>query len=466
MTVFIAIAAVLTLLVLVWIVRPLLRPAPSAGVSSQRLNASIYHDQLDTLERDLARGVISAADCDATRDELQLRLLDDTEEPAAVHATSDTSFWSGRLTAAMIVLLMPLGATGMYWWLGTPGAIDPVAAHKANEDQAMKMLDNLAARLKANPDNPTGWAMLARSYKVMGRFAEAEQAFLKSGDLINTEPDLMVDYADLLAVRANNNIEGKSLELVNKALRIDPQHPMGLMMAGVASYRRADYKGAVAYWETLLTLLEPGSPDAQQVETDIADARAKGALPGGPRASTPTAAPMTSDVAEAGKLPPVDPAAAAAMTPEMVDQMVDRLAERQKANPDDLTGWARLARAYKTQGRLADAEQAYAKAGKLVDGDPDLLTQYADVLAMRADNKIEGRTLTLVNKALALNPNHPTALMMAGTAAYRRADYAQAVAYWERVLTVLPPGSNDASLVQSEIADARAKGGLGLQAKP
>ncbi|NDP38864.1 MAG: c-type cytochrome biogenesis protein CcmI [Rhodoferax sp.] len=466
MTVFIAIAVVLTLLVMAWIVRPLLRPAPSAGVSSQRLNASIYRDQLDTLERDLARGVISAADCEATRDELQLRLLDDTEEPAAVHATSDTSFWSARLTAAVIALLMPLGAAGMYWWLGTPAAIDPVAAHKANEDQAMKMVDSLAARLRANPDNPTGWAMLARSYKVMGRFAEAEQAFIKAGDLINTEPDLMVDYADLLAVRANNNIEGKSLELINKALRIDPQHPMGLMMAGVAAYRRADYIGAVTYWETLLALLEPGSPDAQQVETDIADARAKGALPGGPRTSTSPVAPMTRDAAEAGKLPPVDPAAAAATTPEMVNQMVDRLAERLKTNPDDLTGWARLARAYKTQGRLAEAEQAYAKAGKLVDGNPDLLTQYADVLAMRADNKIEGRTLTLVNKALALDPNHPTALMMAGTAAYRRADYAQAVAHWEKVLTVLAPGSNDAKQVQAEIADARAKGGLGLQAKP
>ena len=149
----------------------------------------------------------------------------------------------------------------------------------------------------------------------------------------------------------------------------------------------------------------------------------------------------------------------------MINQMVDRLAARQKANPDDLPGWVRLAHAYKVQGRLADAEQAYAKAGKLVDSDPDLLTQYADVLATRAD-KIEGRPLALVNKALALDPKHPTALMMAGTAAYRRADYAQAVAHWEKVLTVLPPGSSDATQVQAEITDARTKGGMGLLAKP
>lgn len=466
MTVFIAIAVLLTLLVMAWIVRPLLRPAPAAGVSSERLNASIYRDQLDTLERDLARGVISPADCEATRDELQLRLLDDTEEPAPIQHTSGTSIWTGRLTAALIVVLMPLGSAGMYWLLGTPAAIDPAASQKANEDQAMKMVNSLAARLQANPDNPQGWAMLARSYKVMGRFDEAEQAFKKAGDLVNTNPDLMVDYADLLAVRANNNIEGKSLELVNKALSIDPQHPMGLMMAGVAAYRRSDFKGAVNRWETLLTLLEPGSPDAQQVETDIADARAKAGLPAAQKVTAPPATPAAGPAAEAGKLPPVDPAAAAAMTPEMINQMVDRLAARQKTNPDDLPGWVRLAHAYKVQGRLADAEQAYAKAGKLMDSDPDLLTQYADVLATRADNKIEGRPLALVNKALALNPKHPTALMMAGTAAYRRADYAQAVAHWEKVLTVLPPGSSDATQVQAEIADARTKGGLGLLAKP
>ena len=461
MIVFIAIAAVLTLLALGWLVRPLLWPASAAGVSSQVLNASIYRDQIETLERDLARGLISAQDCDAARDELQLRLLDDTQESPTSHGPGK-GFWTGRRTALVIALLMPLGAAGMYWWLGTPGAIDPVATQKANDDQVATMVDALAARLKANPDNPKGWAMLARSYKVMGRFADAEQAFLKAGDLINKDPDLLVDYADLLAVRANNNIEGKPLELVNKALALNPQHPMGLMMSGVAAYRRSDFKLAVTHWEKLLAVLDPESPDAQQVEADIADARAKAGMP----AAVKTASPASGAAAgsETGKLPPVDPAAAADMTPEKVSQMVDALAARLKTNPDDLAGWVRLARAYTVQGRLAEAEEAFDKASKLVDTDPDLLTQYADLLAMRT-NSLEGRPLALVNKALALNPKHPMALMLAGSAAYRRADYAKAIGYWETVLTVLPPGSPDAQQVQAEIADARTKGGLGLQGK-
>ncbi len=463
MTVFIAIAVLLTLLALAWLVRPLLWSATRTGVSAQRLNASIYRDQLEALERDLARGVISAADCEATRDEMQLRLLDDTEAPATPASAPATSFLSARRTAVLLALLLPLGAAGMYWWLGTPEAIDPVATQKGHQDQVAQMVDALAARLKANPDNPKGWAMLARSYKVMGRFAEAEQAFSKAGDLVNTEPDLLVDYADLMAVRANNNIEGKPLEMVNKALALNPQHPMGLMMSGVAAYRRSDFKLAVTQWEKLLLVLDPESPDAQQVEADIADARSKAGMPAAAKA-TPASSPVAAG-SEAGKLPPVDPAAAGAMTPEKINQMIDGLAARLKTSPDDLAGWVRLARAYKVQGRLPEAEQAFEKAGKLVDTDPDLLTQYADLLAMRT-NSLEGRPQALVNKALALNPKHPMALMLAGSGAYRRADYKQAIGYWETVLKVLPPGSPDAAQVQAEIADARTKAGISLQTKP
>jgi cytochrome c-type biogenesis protein CcmH len=340
----------------------------------------------------------------------------------------------------------------MYWWLGAPQAIDPVASQKANEEKIAQMVEVLAARLKANPDNPTGWAMLARSYKVMGRLEDAEQAFVKAGDLINSDADLLVEYADLLAVRANDNIEGKPLALVNKALALNPQHPMGLMISGIAAYRRADFKTAATQWETLLTVLEPDSPDAQQIEADIADARAKAGMPAIKAKSTKGATDPN-----AGKLPPVDANTAGPMTPEKINQMVERLAEKLKANPNDLEGWARLARAYKVQGKLPEAEQAYVKAGTFVESNPDLLTQYADLLAIRAGNNLEGRPLDLIKKALKLDSKHPMALMMAGSAAFRRADYAQAISHWERVLTVLEPGSSDAKQVMAEIAEARVK---------
>jgi cytochrome c-type biogenesis protein CcmH len=359
MTLFTALAALLTLLVVAWLLRPLLRPAAPAGVSSQHLNADIYRDQLQTLERDRARGAISAADFEATRDELQLRLLDDVQGDAAASSAAthgrQPGLWTPRRVAAVIGLLIPLGSVGLYAWLGAPQAIDPASApatQNISREQVLQMVETLAAKLKAEPDNPQGWAMLARSYKVLGRLSEAEHAFEQAGDWIHRDADLLVDYADLLAVKANGNVEGNPQELLAKALALNPQHPMGLMMSGVIAYRRADFAGAVAYWEKLLAVLEPGSADASQVQAEITEARVKAGLP-------PAAAPMAPS---ADKLPPVDPNAAAGMTPEKINQMVERLATRLKANPDDPQGWARLANAYKVLGRTADAEAASAQA--------------------------------------------------------------------------------------------------------
>ncbi len=450
MSLFIGIAVLLTLLVIAWLIRPLLRSHITQGISSDRLNAAIHRDQLLSLEADLARGVISQQDFEATRDELQLRLLDDTQSFEAKPLQASAGFWSGKRTAMTLGLSVPLLAIGLYLQLGTPAAIDPVATAKAGDQQMQQMINTLAERLKANPDNPKGWAMLARSYKAVARFDEAAQAFEKAGDLLNTEPDLLVDYADVLAVKAKGNLEGKPLELVNKALSINPEHPLGLMIKGVAAYRRSDFKLAIIQWEKLLTLLEPGSPDARQIEADIADARGKAGL-------IPPPAKIDSAVAETGKLPPVPAGAAAGMTPEMINQMVDRLAARLKDNPDDVAGWARLARAYKVQGRSAEAEQAYARTGKLLDTDPDLMMQYADLLATRSKGNFNGKPQTLINKALSIDPKHPMALMMAGQAAYQTGNYGKAIAHWETVLTVLPAGANDAALVKNEIADAKAK---------
>lgn len=275
--IFIAIAALLTVLVLAWVLRPLLRPAREAGVSSQRLNAAIYRDQLQTLERDLARGAISPADYESTRDELQLRLLDDTQENAMATPVS-ASIWSPRRTSAFVALLFPLGAAGMYWWLGAPQAIDPVRAAKAQEHQIIAMVEGLAARLRANPDNPQGWAMLAKSYKVMGRVDDALLAFSRVGPMLETDPDLLASYADLLGVRARGRLDGQPMALIHKALALDPLHPMSLMLAGTAAYQQGNFAGAAKQWETLLPVLEPGSPDAQALQSYIAEAKEKGGV--------------------------------------------------------------------------------------------------------------------------------------------------------------------------------------------
>jgi len=241
-------------------------------VTSVELNASIYRDHIANLERDFQNGQLEAAELEAARTELEMRLLQDTNPDTP---TAPLRNLSSRTTAVAIALLLPLGAGGAYWWLGTPSAIDPQAAQKAGREQIAQMVANLAAKQEANPENLQGWAMLGRSYKVLGRLDDAAKAYEKAGSFVTANADLLVEYADVLALSQESNLQGKPTDLLAKALTLDPKNPMALLMMGVSAYQREDYPLAIAHWNKLLQDLEPESEDAKQVESNIAQAQQK-----------------------------------------------------------------------------------------------------------------------------------------------------------------------------------------------
>lgn len=271
--------AALTLIILLWPFRH--RPA-SAEFSRQQLNAAIYRDQFSELERDRSEGNLAQVDYDQARAELQRRLLEDTR--AADHPEAAAP--AGRAVPVALGLILPLGATLLYLLLGTPAAINP-ALHqqRMNQHDIERMVGDFAAKLEKEPENYKGWAMLARSYKTMGRFPEAVRAYERAGPLLDTSADLVVDYADTLAA-STGGFSHKVNALIDKALRIDPANAQGLWMRGTAAFEAGRYTTAAADWERLLALLEPGSEDARTVAANIAEARQKDGLK-----ATPTPAP-------------------------------------------------------------------------------------------------------------------------------------------------------------------------------
>jgi cytochrome c-type biogenesis protein CcmH len=125
-----------------------------------------------------------------------------------------------------------------------------------------------------------------------------------------------------------------------------------------------------------------------------------------------------------------------------------------------------LAKSYKHFGRFEDAAKAYANALSRLQPDATLLADYADVLAMAQGQRLQGEPEKLIARALALDPKELKALALAGTAAYERKDYASAVRYWERMLPLVPPDSEDARAVKASIDEARGLGGIAAAAAP
>ncbi len=250
-------------------------------------------DDLKTLKRQLQQlrelhtaGALPQDRYDEARAPLERRLLELVMAAQHAPAHAPRGLWLG-VSAAVVVI-----AVAGYAWTGSPvlllNAETPrssphtsgdVAPHATDNQQMAAMVDRLAERLQAEPGNAEGWAMLARSYTVLGRHADAVQAYAKASALVPADAELLADYADALAVLNKGQLAGEPMKLVERALKADARNVKALALAGTHAYDRKDYKGAVRYWQQLV---DNGTPDhelVKQMAPALAQARAQAGLP-------------------------------------------------------------------------------------------------------------------------------------------------------------------------------------------
>lgn len=139
-----------------------------------------------------------------------------------------------------------------------------------------------------------------------------------------------------------------------------------------------------------------------------------------------------------------------------IEKMVATLAAKLEKDPGNLEGWAMLGRSYLVTGRLAEAAKAFDKAGPAMEASTELMLQVAELSAELNEGRIEGRGRELLQRVLKAEPQNPQALVLAGTDAFFRQQYADAVRHWEAVLAQLPPGSPDAQNLTAGIEKARS----------
>jgi cytochrome c-type biogenesis protein CcmH len=143
-----------------------------------------------------------------------------------------------------------------------------------------------------------------------------------------------------------------------------------------------------------------------------------------------------------------------------VEKMVQGLAAKLEQDPSNLKGWTMLARSYKVMGRPKDAEKAYDRASSYLDGDAQLLADYADVAASNANGNFAGKPRAILKRALKADPNNMMALWLEGTADYNEGNYRSAIQVWTRLSKLLPADSDDARMIQGSIIEARGKANL------
>ena len=412
---------------------------------------AVYRDQLAEINHDAARGVLEEPQAKAAQIEIERRILALADAPKFQPAKAP----SPLLIVAMAVVL-PLAAFGLYLHLGSPALPGQPAQGLADSVAASPQLQALQAGVEKAPTDPAAWRALGEGLMAARRPSDAANAFARALGLGERDPKLQSRYGSALVLAAEGRVDEKARTAFAAALTADPTDPIARFFLGLAKEQTGDAAGALTDWLALERDLPPNLPwrgDLTQNIDRVARQLGKdpATLPGRAPAATPApeagGAPSESDLDAAAKMSDSERQAS-------IESMVAKLADRLKAEPDDIDGWMRIAKAYGVLGKREDARAAWAKAAALAPTRLDVQLDYANALIEGSSDlskTLPPNFAETVTRIRTLAPDNPLALYYGGLVARAQGDNKAAKEMWLKVLALIPEGSAQRTSLQREI---------------
>jgi cytochrome c-type biogenesis protein CcmH len=287
---------------LAFLLPPLLRGKNAGATASRRdINIAVYRDQLKEMATDQSNGLLTEAQFQTAKLELEARLAED----ALAQADASAAPVRSRKLGYALAIVLPISAFGLYFLSGNPAALMPVDAASgqanamAGKHDIQKMLQQLEAKVVADPKDGQSWAILGKTYAAQGRWPEAWKAYQLAADQLPDEASLLSGQAEALAVLMKGALKGEPMRLVNRALAIDPSDKKGLELAAAHAFQEKDPAQAVIYLERLSQVLPSDDPFTKEVRAALAAARQQTQTAGLDNLSAPPAQAAPSPSASA-----------------------------------------------------------------------------------------------------------------------------------------------------------------------
>lgn len=357
MTLFV-LFALLTAGALGAVMLPVLRRANS--VDKGGTDIAVYRDQLDEVDRDLARGVISATEAEAARVEIQRRLLAATDgQEGGMSAATPL-----RPVLAAVLIAVPAVAVGGYLLLGNPQLEgQPLAARQSADPERARMAElvgRVESHLRENPEDGRGWEVIAPVYASMGRLEESVTAYRSAIRLLGSTSARQADLGEVITMKAGGVINEDARTAFEMAEKLNPPSVKAKFYLALADEQDGDLEAARLRWANLVEEAPPDAPWRREAETRLAGVRAQlGETPPGPSAE---------DVAAASEMDAED---RSAMIEGMIAQLDQRLAE-EGGSPEE---WVRLIRSYMVIEKAEEARSALERARAAMADSPAALAQ-------------------------------------------------------------------------------------------
>ncbi|MDY0871554.1 c-type cytochrome biogenesis protein CcmI [Dongia rigui] len=411
---------------------------------------AVYRDQMVELGRDAEAGLIAPDQARLAQIEIERRVLALTDNPQWQPGRAPSH---GLLIVAAVVL--PLLGFGFYLLIGAPDLpAQPFIAEHAAPAATSPELQALEADVTAKPTDAKAWVALAAGYDAAGRAQDAATAYGKAVALGAQDAATLSAYGQAQLIANRGEMNDAAAATFHRALAVDPTNPTARFFLALGKAQAGEVEGALTDWMALEKDTPQDAPWRATLEAHIAKAAERLGKP----APAGTADAASGAAATAPGPSAADIEAAQAMSPEQqqtfINDMVGRLAEKLKSNPDDLDGWVRLARAYQVLQRSDDARNAWAKAAALAPARLDVQLDYADaIIAGRSDldRYLPPEFVEAVGRVRTLDPKNPLGLYYGGLVARVAGDKAEARRLWNDVLDQLPPDAPQRAELQKEL---------------
>ena len=275
------VALFLVALAMLFVLSPLMlnRSAPSGKRNT--INVVLFKDRLQELEDDFNQGVIGKDEFQSLKTELERRLLDD-----AATGSEATAALTGKPSAVVMVLLalsIPLVAWPVYQQTGAKADWDisqtleqarqKTTAGESTELEVERLIVQLNQRLEQHPQHTDYLMLLGSTQMSLTNYAAATDVYRRLSDIYPDNPAVLAQYAQALYLSSDRTLTVKVRALADKALAINPQQTTVLGMMGIASFEQGDFLQAINYWQRLLPMLGPVSPNRQMITAGINQAK-------------------------------------------------------------------------------------------------------------------------------------------------------------------------------------------------
>lgn len=347
--------------------------APAAA-----FDLKVYKDQLREVDKDLARGVITAEDADRARVEISRRILE-ADKALQDNAGATSKSPGGTRALALISFVAVLGGSlFLYQQIGAPGYPDmPLELRKelaketrdnrprqaeieaqipdvpqTVDPRHQELVENLRKVVQERPDDIEGLRLLARNEAALGNFRAAYAAqsrlIAQKGETSGAGDFSLM--ADLMILAANGYVSPEAEAALNQALRRDPEEGTARFYLGLmfAQNDRPDF--AFRIWQELLAESAPTDPWVPPIRSGIESLAFRAGVNYTLPPVAETRGPSAADMEAAGQM-------SAGEQADMIQGMVDGLSERLATEGGSPQEWAQLIRAL---GILGDTDRAAA----------------------------------------------------------------------------------------------------------